>query len=846
MKTHIRLREAPRPVAHRPLPIPIGQQAPTHSETRNGAGPWRRRGHLLLAVSALILLAAHGQGLLRAASLKGVVLDPHGGAVANARLRLFAKTSGELRKTLSDSDGSFAFVDIPEGEYLFEGDASEAALVGSLSIDVASDENVDLPLAVSAVNVEVVVTASSTPLTTRETGKALDVVDSDQINLRNEFALSEALRIVPGVRVQQLRGPGSLTTVQTRGLRVQDTAVLVDGMRFRDAASVQGDATAFYSDMNLVDTERVEFLRGSGSSLYGSHALGGVMNISTTQGGGRTHGELRGEGGGLGMLRGVARVGGGLGRDRFVYTAGGSHLNVTRGVRGASPHRNSTARGFAKFSFTPNLSISGRVWAADTFLGLVESPAFTESVTANFPASGYVPALALPDDQLDLFEQGLPFNAGSATFIPSQIDPDNRKVASYMATAVFLNHQLATETSYRLAYQLVDTSRALKDGPAGPSAFDPAVSNNSQFEGRTQTLLARLDHRINASHLASIGYELDAERYENFNTDEGPSPTTSLVTIGQASHAVFGQDQIRLLDGDLHISVSGRAQLFELGTPAFSGAISPYEESAAADVGNSYTGDLSVAYFVRKSQTKIRAHAGNAFRAPSLYERFGGSFSSWSGSFSYWGDPRLDPERSVAIDAGIDQWLFDSKVRASATVFYTDLDETVLFDFANFPPDDEFGRFGGYRNGRGGIARGIELGTQVAPTATTSVRASYTYTNSDSRTPTIGADYFRVPGVSDSVFSLTATQWIRKRFNVTFDLFAVSDYVLSPWGALGRRMVFDGPLKADLVVRYEVPLGERRRMEIYGKAENVFDAQYYEDGFSTPGLWAIGGIRFTF
>ena len=806
----------------------------------------RPKAGLLAVLIAFAIGAGQQVGRLEGASLTGLVVDPEGRAIPDAWLRLFERTSGELRKTRSREDGSYLFPNIPEGEYLIEGDASDAALTGSREVEVRGEESIDLPLAVSGGTIEIVVTSSSTPLTSREIGKALDVIDSEHVSLRNEFALSEAIRIIPGIRVQQLRGPGSLTTVQTRGLRNHDTAMLIDGLRFRDAASIRGDATAFYSDMSLVDTERVEFLRGSGSSLYGSHAIGGLMNISTQQGGGRTHGELRAEGGGLGMLRSVARLGGGLDQDRFVYSAGGSHLNVTRGHRGGSPYRNSTVRGFAKYNFTPGLSVSGRVWGADSFLALTESPTFTEAIVANFPSSGNVPARALSEDQLELFERRMPFAAGSATFIPSQIDPDNRRVASYLATAVFLHHQLGAENSYRLAYQHVGTKRSLQDGPGGPGLYDPRISNDSRFNGQTHSLLARSAHRVSASNLLSLGYEFDAEQYDNFNTDESPAPVSSRVTIDQASHAVFGQDQIRMLDGSLHVSLSGRAQFFRPGSPTFFGATSPYDETGTAAPRNAYTGDIAVAYFVRQSQTKIRAHAGNAFRTPSAYERFGGSFSSYSGGFSYWGDPQLAPERSVAVDGGIDQWLFGSKVRASATVFYTNLQETVIFDFANFPSDDIYGRYGGYRNGMGGIARGFEASTHITPTPSTGLRGSYAYVNSDSRTPTIGADYFRVPGVSESVFSMTATQWFGARFNLTFDLFAVSDYVLSPWGAMGRKLVFNGPVKADLVFRYELPLRDSKRVEFYGKAENVFDREYYEDGFGTPGFWMIGGIRYSF
>ena len=809
----------------------------------------KSRFHLACSTPALLaglLAAVLTPAALLADSIAGRVLDPDGLAVSNARIRLFDRNSGELRKTISRGDGSYSIQGVPDGQYLIEAGTEDAVLSGQQLIRVEGSQTVDLELEISGAEVEVVVTASSTPLTLEEVAKALDVVDSEQIALRNEFALSEAIRNVPGVRVQQLRGPGSFTTVQTRGLRNHDTAVLIDGLRFRDAAGTHGDATSFFQNMNIVDTERVEFLRGSGSSLYGSHAIGGVMNISSSQGGGRPHGEFRAEGGGLGMMRGVGRIGGGLAEDRFVYSGGFSHLNVVDGYRGGSPYRNNSAQGFAKVSFNPKVSLSGRVWGSDAVLGLTESPVFTDSVVANFPAAGNVPARPLPDSELSRFEQGMPFDAGSATFVPAQIDPDNRSVSSFRATALIFQHQLTPDGSYRFSYQNVDTKRSLQDGPAGPGRFDPVFNNDSRFNGQTHTFQARTDHRLGVYNQVTLGYEYEDEKYFNFNTDESPSPAESTIDIDQASHALFAQNQIRLLQGALNVSLSGRVQFFDLGSPRFSGTQNPYDDTEVGTPASAYTGDASVAYFVRGSQTKLRAHAGNSFRAPSLYERFGGTFSSFSGGFNYWGDPRLNPERAISVDGGIDQWLFGSKLRMSGTLFYTNLQETVMFDFANFPANDIFGRFGGYRNAGGGIARGVEFSTQVSPTSRTGIQAAYTYTNSDSRTPTIGADYFQIPGLSKHVYTMTATQWIAKRFNVTFDLFAASGYILSPFGARGRRMLFDGPVKADVVFRYDLPVADQRTLELYVKVENVFDNDIYEDGFGAPGAWAIGGICFKF
>ncbi len=781
-----------------------------------------------------------------AASLRGTVVDPHGLVVADAQLRLFDTDSGDIRETAVDPAGEFSFLNLPDGPYLLEGSASKRALGGYLEVSVAGDSVVTLPLSVSAARTEVVVTSSASPLPGREVAKAVDAVDAGELALRDEFSLAEAIRTVPGVHVKQLRGPGTFTTVRTRGLRAQDTALLVDGLRFRDAAAPQGDATSFFGDMTMAGVESVEYFRGSGSSLYGSHSVGGTMNVNSSQGGGQPHGELRAEGGGLGMARGVASFGGGLSKDRFGYSGSFSHLNVTEGYRGGIPHRNSGGRGFAKYLFSPDLQVSARVWAGDTFLGLAESPAFPAEVVANFPDSGVVPARALPVAQLERFERGVPYEAGNATFVPSQIDPDNRRAASFLAAALTLSHQLSPGSSYRVAFQHLDTGRSHQDGPSGPGAFEPHVSNDSRYDGLIQLLQARTDHRVAGGSLLTLGYEMERELYVNRNTDEGVAPVASSVEIDQASHAVFLQAQVRKLDGRLHIGLSSRFQGFDLGVPAFSGATSPYETVATSSPGTAFTGDAAAAYFFRASQTKLRVHAGNSFRAPSLFERFGGTFAAWSGGFTYWGDPRLDPEQSLGLDAGIDQWLFGSRVRLSGTAFYTDLSTTLIFDFANFPANDPFGRYGGYRASTGGIARGVEASAHLALGPSTRVSSSYTHTNAESRMPTIGTDYYQVPGQSTNVASFVASRWIGDNLNVTFDLFVAGDYVLSPYGALGRRMRFDGPVKADAVIRYELPVGEGRRLEIYGKGENVFDDDYYEDGFGSPGLWVIGGVRYAF
>ena len=139
--------------------------------------------------------------------------------------------------------------------------------------------------------------------TAAEVSKAVTVIDGDEIAARNEFSVADALRTVPGATVQQLGGPGSFTSIKLRGLREEDTSILIDGVRFRDAASPQGDATAFVGELYIANLDRIEVLRGSGSSLYGSHAIGGAVNLITASGSGRPSADISAEAGGLGFSR---------------------------------------------------------------------------------------------------------------------------------------------------------------------------------------------------------------------------------------------------------------------------------------------------------------------------------------------------------------------------------------------------------------------------------------------------------------------------------------------------------------------------------------------------------------
>jgi iron complex outermembrane receptor protein len=802
-----------------------------------------------LFVTAALAASIHAQ--TSDTSISGHVKDPQNANVPGATITLYGRDRSFSLITTTDSSGAYNFKHLAPGEYLVEAQASGFAIAAAQSVSVTRDQTTtyDIALQLSGLRSSVVITASDTPQTVDEVSKALTVVDMREIEERNEIQIPEALRVVPGLRVQQLGGPGSFTSIKTRGLPSEDTAVLIDGLRFRDAAATQGDASGYLEDLIVTDVSRLEVLRGSGSSLYGSNAVGGVINIVTNEGGGPIHGSLLGEGGGLGLFRTRAQLAGGLSNNRVVYSGGLSFLNVTRGVDDNDETRNTSGQGRVLFRLAPTATLSGRIYAAKSRLQLNNNP---QGIGA-LPPTGIIEAIPLSRAEQLRFEAGVPasdLNIGAATFVPDTNDPDALREGSFFDGAIIFTQRPSEAFGYTISYQGLATNRSSINGPLG-LGFQPfGGTTRSDFDARIHTLNARVDIQTRGVNFLTGGYEFENESFRNPSIQVNPADNSD-VDVSQRSHALFMQDQLRLLDDRLQISGAFRAQFFRLQQPIFTPAASaPYTGITFQSPPAAYTGDGSIAYTFRSSGTKLRGHIGNGYRAPSLFERFGTAFDSFFG-YSVFGDPRLEPERSLAADAGIDQSFSNNRVRVSATYFYTELRKIIIFDFSGLIDftTDPFGRFGGYLNTNGGIARGAEVELRATPIRTLNLTAAYTFTKAQQRTP-------QVPGtirsliIPDHQFSIVATQSIGRRVLVNFDFSASSDYFgavfdTNTFSSRGYR--FKGYAKADIGASYSLPLkSERTQLRFFGYVDNVFDREYFESGFRTPGRTGRAGASLIF
>lgn len=800
---------------------------------------------------ALAVLCASAFAGSNTGVINGSVIDASGSAIAGASVKLNQLAGSALLITGSDQSGHYAFQNVAAGDYLLDATAPGLNALHSLTISIRAGETRTIPveLTVSTFRTQVSVTAASEPQSADRISKALDVVSVAEAERRGLFSVSDAVRFVPGLRVATSGGPGALTTVQSRGLPPEDTAILLDGFRLRDPTSVKGDATAQIGNLLLVDSPSIEVLRGSGSSLYGTNAVSGTVNIITDPGGSAAngdpaHGDLDVEGGGLGLFRGLLHLAGGALSDRLMYSAGLSNLTVTNGVDNGGAVRNWSSQGGLMYALTPNIRIGTTIFADTGYLQENVSP----EPTATAPVTGIIPAIPITATQIRLANASQPYNPGNATFVPSLNDPDTRVDSHFADSILRFEDEVNSRLSYRLAYALMDSVRDNWDGPGGPGPYQPIFNTSTRFTGRVGTFQGRINYLVGSHQVLTGGYEFEQEHYLELDTDQNPNPAQRAyfrTDAKQRSNAVFAQDEIRLLNGRLEVLLSARFTQATLDQPHFVNAPSAYVGLQLSSPPAAYTGDASVAYFARSTSTKVRAHTGNSFRLPSLYERFGEYvFDGFAGTL---GDPRLSPERAVSMDAGFDQYLLHERLKVSGTYFYARLQQVI--GFLSFPPDyvDPYGRSAGYYSTGGGISRGVEVSGEFRPTTKTTVNASYTYTNAQDRTSQYytGLPFAPLQSVriEPNSVKIVALQQVGRHMDLAMDFEGGSDYFFP---LNGYAYQFAGPRQLGLAAGYTLRSSDRTSARFYARVANALDRTYFENGFQTPPRWAVAGIRFGF
>ncbi len=165
----------------------------------------------------------------------------------------------------------------------------------------------------------IIVTATRTAHTADETLASVTVFTRDQIEQRQAQSVQELLRGVTGLSISNNGGPGKATSFFLRGTESDHVLVLIDGVKIGSAT--QGAAALEHVPVDQI--ERIEVVRGPRSSLYGSEAIGGVIQIFTRRGGGRLTPYFTLGTGSYGTYDGSAGISGGGAHGWFNITASG-------------------------------------------------------------------------------------------------------------------------------------------------------------------------------------------------------------------------------------------------------------------------------------------------------------------------------------------------------------------------------------------------------------------------------------------------------------------------------------------------------------------------------------------
>ncbi len=428
---------------------------------------------------------------------------------------------------------------------------------------------------------------------------------------------------MPGLAVGRSGSFGGVTDVRIRGAEAKHTLVLIDGIEVNDPSL---NSTFDFSQLSGHNIERIEVLRGPQSSIYGSDAVGGVVNIVTRRArdgfgadGFAEGGSFSTFAGGAGLRYGNQWFRGSFAFDRF-QTEGVSHADKRLGNGERDALRRNTFSGKLEFMPAPFLDIAlvGRLAQS---LGALDGFNFIPAINyfgAVDDKSRYVydQRHGKADIRLKLFE-----NRWVNRFGVSHGQTDND----------FINDagQLANKNrSRRTKYEFESTGK-----------FETAE-------------LAKADHRLTFL-------------YENERQDilsQGFDPFFPTFTKnGFTSHSYVGEYAVGVLE-----------RVFVTGSLRF-------DDNDFFKDATTYR--VTFAYRHTETDTRLHASVGTGVKNPSLFELFG-----FFGSFV--GNPNLKPERLTGWDAGVEQKFLGGRATLDVTYFsnrITDLIQSTLLTAFNLP-----------------------------------------------------------------------------------------------------------------------------------------------------------------
>lgn len=230
----------------------------------------RLKGASFLSALVFLVVPALAQNAVGSGAIRGVVrLEPSGVAVRNATV-----TVSELRKSaMTDENGQFEFAGVPPGKYQLIAHLDRVADAVKIVDVVDGTQIINFALTLGSVQEQITVTATGYAEPAVSSYQPVTSITGLELGQRNSISIGEALDYQLGVSKRSF-GPGAGRPV-IRGFDGDRVLVLQDGLRVGGIASASGDET---EPLDVLSLDRIEVVKGPATLLYGSNAIGGVVN----------------------------------------------------------------------------------------------------------------------------------------------------------------------------------------------------------------------------------------------------------------------------------------------------------------------------------------------------------------------------------------------------------------------------------------------------------------------------------------------------------------------------------------------------------------------------------------
>ena len=210
----------------------------------------------------------------------------------------------------------------------------------------------------------IIVTATRAPLTLDEVPASITAIDKAAIDRSQDIGVTELLLRTPAISISRNGGYGTSTSLRIRGAESDHSVVVIDGVKLNDPSSTGGGFN--FANLLVGDIDRIEVLRGPQSILWGSQAIGGVVNVVTASPEKALEGSFDLEAGSRQTVSARAAIGGKtgplswrIGGQRFTTDGISSHAKAFGGVE-RDGYRNTNVSGRAELALADNVSVEVR------------------------------------------------------------------------------------------------------------------------------------------------------------------------------------------------------------------------------------------------------------------------------------------------------------------------------------------------------------------------------------------------------------------------------------------------------------------------------------------------------